>query len=115
VDLPPSKATWILQGSNGWCPDLERIRQVRVAKSHAPKNSTVGWLTLSTGKWTTRSVAGGSASCLGWRGRDLIVQSGRADGTADVYAISPDGATRIRRSYGRDGAIIYAPVAMDHA
>ena len=59
----------------------------------------MGWLALSTGRWTTFSVAGADARAIGWHDNDLLVQTFPTSGTADVVSASPDGSTRVVVTY----------------
>jgi hypothetical protein len=96
--LPPNLA-WVLQGSHRWSPDLDRVAWVQVTDGTARASSTVGWVRLHTGRWTTLAVPGSAAACVGWRGTDLVLQSNPVIGRTDIESVGADGVVRMVGSY----------------
>ena len=130
----PERDRWFAQGPLRWSPDLARVAWVPKPADELPlgwvspgprspaadhARSTVGWVTVSSGRWTTFAVDGADASIVAWHGDDLLLQTfSTSSGTTDVVAVGADGSARVLVSYSgaRDyqgGFVDLVSVAVD--
>ena len=111
----PDVTSWQGRDSYAWSAGEERIAWADRADASP---TTVGWVSLSTGRWATTTIPGANAAVLGWRGTEYVVLTHRADGGTDISAVNQDGSFRLVTSYKRDSpptsTSIEAMVALDH-
>jgi hypothetical protein len=109
---PPRALAWIDQGSHRWSADLARISWVQVTDGSTQTNSTIGWVSLSTGQWRTLTVPGAPAYAVGWHGTDLVVQT-HAESRTDIVSVGADGIANAVASYALGSTVADLSVALD--